>query len=36
MALSQPALSELLDAFRAGDSVDLTRDAVRWSPECSG
>ena len=30
MALSQSALSELLDAFRAGDGVDLIRDAVRW------
>jgi putative transposase len=29
MALSQSALSELLDAFRAGDGVDLVRDAVR-------
>ena len=29
MALSQSALSELLDAFRAGDGVDLIRDAVR-------
>jgi putative transposase len=28
MALSQSALSELLDAFRAGDGVDLIRDAV--------
>ena len=29
MALSQSALSELLDAFRAGDGADLIRDAVR-------
>lgn len=29
MALSQSALSELLDAFRAGDGVDLVRDTVR-------
>jgi putative transposase len=29
MALPQSALSELLDAFRAGDGVDLIRDAVR-------
>jgi putative transposase len=29
MALSQSALSELLDAFRAGDGADLVRDAVR-------
>lgn len=29
MALSQSALSELLDAFRAGDGVDLIRGAVR-------
>jgi putative transposase len=29
MALSQSVLSELLDAFRAGDGVDLIRDAVR-------
>jgi putative transposase len=29
MALSQSALCELLDAFRAGDGVDLVRDAVR-------
>jgi putative transposase len=29
MALSQSALSELLEAFRAGDGVDLIRDAVR-------
>lgn len=29
MALSQSALSELLEAFRAGDGVDLVRDAVR-------
>ena len=29
MALSESALSELLDAFRAGDGVDLVRDAVR-------
>jgi transposase-like protein len=28
MALSQSALSELLEAFRAGDGVDLIRDAV--------
>ena len=29
MALSQSVLSEVLDAFRAGDGVDLVRDAVR-------
>lgn len=29
MALPQSALSELLDAFRAGDGVDLVRDSVR-------
>jgi putative transposase len=29
MALPQSALSELLDAFRAGDGVELIRDAVR-------
>jgi putative transposase len=29
MAVSQSALSELLEAFRAGDGVDLVRDAVR-------
>jgi hypothetical protein len=28
MALSQSALSELLDAFRAGDGVDLIRESV--------
>jgi transposase-like protein len=28
MALSESAVSELLDAFRAGDGVDLIRDAV--------
>ena len=29
MALSQAVLSELLDAFRAGEGVDLIRDAVQ-------
>ena len=29
MALSQSAASELLDAFRAGDGVDLIRESVR-------
>jgi putative transposase len=29
MALSQSAVSELLDAFRAGDGVDLIRESVR-------
>jgi putative transposase len=29
MALPKSSLSELLDAFRAGDGVDLVRDAVR-------
>ena len=29
MALEESALSELLDAFRTGDGVDLIRDAVR-------
>jgi hypothetical protein len=28
MALSESAVSKLLDAFRAGDGVDLIRDAV--------
>jgi transposase-like protein len=28
MALSESAVSELLDAFRAGDDVDLIRDAA--------
>lgn len=30
MALSQSALSEVLDAFRAGDDVDLIRESVPW------
>ncbi len=29
MALSQSAVSDLLDAFRAGDGVDLIREAVQ-------
>jgi hypothetical protein len=29
MALPQSVLSELLEAFRAGEGVDLIRDAVR-------
>src|SRR3954454_6483825 len=29
MALSQSALSELLDAFRTGDGVDMIRESVR-------
>lgn len=29
MALSESAVSELLDAFRAGDGVDLIRESVR-------
>jgi putative transposase len=29
MALDESALPELLDALRAGDGVDLIRDAVR-------
>ena len=29
MALSQSALSELLDAFRSGDGVDMIRESVR-------
>jgi transposase-like protein len=29
MALSQSVLSELLEAFRAGEGVDLIRDSVR-------
>ena len=29
MALPQSALSELLEAFRTGDGVDLIRDSVR-------
>jgi hypothetical protein len=30
MALSQSEVSELLDALRAGDGVDLIRDLVRF------
>ena len=30
MALPQSAVSELLEAFRAGDGVDLIRESVRW------
>jgi putative transposase len=30
MALSQSAASELLEAFRAGDGVDLIRESVRF------
>lgn len=30
MAMSQSALSELLDAFRTGDGVDMIRDSVRF------
>jgi transposase-like protein len=33
MALSQSALSELLEAFRAGDGVDLVRESVRMMQE---
>ena len=33
MALSESVLSELLDAFRAGEGVDLVRDAVRFVPQ---
>ena len=29
MTLSQSAVSDLLDAFRAGDGVNLIRDAVQ-------
>ncbi len=29
MALSQSALSELLEAFRSGDGVDMIRESVR-------
>ena len=29
MALSQSALSELLEVFRAGEGVDLVRESVR-------
>ena len=29
MALSESVLSDLLDAFRAGEGVDLIRDAVQ-------
>ncbi len=29
MALSQSAVSELLEAFRTGDGVDLIRESVR-------
>ena len=29
MALSQSAVSELLEAFRAGEGVDLIRESVR-------
>ncbi len=32
MALSQSAASDLLDAFRAGDGVDLIRDKPMCSP----
>jgi transposase-like protein len=31
MALSQSAVSELLEAFRAGDGVDLIRESVRMA-----
>ena len=31
MALSQSALSELLEAFRAGEGVDLIRESVRMA-----
>jgi hypothetical protein len=30
MALDQSVLSDLLDAFRSGDGVDLVREAVRY------
>ncbi len=33
MASPQSALSELLEAFRAGDGVDLVRDSVRVAPQ---
>jgi putative transposase len=33
MALTESAVSELLDAFRAGDGVDLIRDAVTMVPQ---
>ena len=33
MAQSQSVLSELLDAFRAGEGVDLIRDAVQLVPQ---
>ena len=29
MALSQPALLEVLDALKAGESVEMIRDAVQ-------
>ena len=29
MALDESALSELVDAFRAGDGLDVVREAVR-------
>jgi hypothetical protein len=32
MALSASVLSDLLDAFRAGEGVDLIRDAVQGPP----
>jgi hypothetical protein len=31
MALSQSAVSELLEAFRAGDGVDLIASRSEWS-----
>jgi len=36
MALSQSALSELLEAFRAGDGVDLVGSAAWVGDICSG
>ena len=30
MALSQSVLSDLLDAFRAGEGVDLVRERCVW------
>jgi hypothetical protein len=31
MALSESAVSELLEAFRTGEGVDLIRESVGWS-----
>jgi hypothetical protein len=36
MALSQSVASELLEAFRAGEGVDLIRESVRREPHLLG